>query len=79
MASIQMVKCVSRDGIVEGWTVQFSNGSKETYTGEIPPQNVSRFCRAARYGYKVMCGSYLGEMMIDIYSKKPLANVESEV
>ena len=72
MSKIDWVKCESRSGIVESWTAQFSNGKRETYTGEIPPQNVSRFCRTARYGYKDMFGDFLGDIMIDWYSKKEL-------
>jgi hypothetical protein len=79
MASITLVRCESHDGIVDRWTAQFSNGTQETYNGEVPPQNVSRFCRKARYSYKDMSGNYLGEVMVDCYSNKPLTKDERKV
>ena len=73
MAKIEWIKCESHGGIIESWTAQFSNGKQETYTGELPPKNVSRFCRMARYGYKDMHGSFTGEIMVDWYSNNTLS------
>ena len=79
MARIDWVKRETRNGITESWTAQFSNGTRETYSDETLPPIVTRFCRLARYAYKDMYGEYLGELMVDWYSRKPMAPNERSV
>ena len=58
-ANIIGVRCDSHTdtGIIDRWTAYFSNGTEETYDGEIPPVSVSRFCVKAQYGRKVIDGT----------------------
>ena len=63
MAKIVSVRCDAHTdtAVIEGWTVAYSNGKQETYSGEIPPAFIARFCRTAKHGCKTVDGTSVAD------------------